>query len=143
LLSVLRVPAPGKGYNLRIMNAFLKVGTILCWGLAIGIEYVAQKWPRRAALLNAVAISAFALALCGEYGSYRYEEFPEVQWFQATDTNKETVVLSDIPISGSEEILINGLIEPPDIYTVHGKAVTILTSLSRTDQITIKYRHRR
>jgi len=137
------VAHPPVGYNLRIMNAFLKIGTILCWGLAIGIEYVAQKWSRRATLLNAVAMLAFALAQCGEYGCYRYEEFPEVQWFQATDTNKETFILSDIPIPGSEEVLINGLVEPPDIYTVHGKAVTILTSLSRTDQITIKYRHRR
>ena len=136
-------PPAGQEYNLRTMNAFLKIGTILCWGLAIGIEYVAQKWSQRATLLNVVAMLAFALALCGEYGSYRYEEFPDVQWFQATDANKETFILSDIPISGSEEVLINGLIEPPDTYAVHGKAVTILTSLSRTDQITIKYRHRR
>jgi hypothetical protein len=128
---------------LRNMNAFLKIGTILCWGVAIGTEYVAQKWSQRATLLNAVAMLAFALALFGEYGSYRYEEFPEVQWFQSTDADKVTFILSNAPISGSEEVLINGLIEPPDVYTVHGKGVTILTSLSRTDQITIKYRHRR
>jgi hypothetical protein len=126
------------------VNAFLKIGTILCWALAIGIEYVAQKWPSRGRLLNAVAMVAFALALCGEYGSYRYEEFPETQWFQATDANSEAFVLSYTPLPGTEEVLINGLIEHGnDVYTVHGNTVTIWTPLSRSDQIMIKYRHRR
>jgi len=139
------------------MNAVLKVGTILCWAVAIGTEYAAQKWPQGKKALNILAACVFALALCGEYGSYRYDNFresqlqatidaqgfPEVQWFQATDGNVQTFTTSHVPLPGSVEVLINGLIEPGDIYSVNGSAVTLSTQLSRTDQITIKYRRRR
>jgi hypothetical protein len=47
------------------MNGFLKIGTILCWAIAIGSEYVAQKWPNIKQLLNIFAGCMFALALIG------------------------------------------------------------------------------
>ena len=115
------------------MNAFLKLGGILFWAVAIGSEYAIQKWPQAKKFLNRLAMCSFALALCAEYGSYRYEEFPAIQWFQASDTNAQTFILPDIPVPGSEELLINGLIEPPDIYAVHGRAVTHPTEPNRSD----------
>src|SRR5438477_1693919 len=39
--------------------------------------------------------------------------------------------------------LINGLLEPSDVYRIQGRNVTISTTLNRTDQITIRYRHSR
>jgi hypothetical protein len=125
------------------MESISRIVTIAAWTLAIGSEYLTQVWPRYKKSLNVTAMICFALALSGEYVSYRYEELPALQWFQASDTNNETFVLSDVPVKGSEEVLINGLIEPPDIYAVHGKAITISTRMSKTDQITIKYRHYR
>jgi hypothetical protein len=139
------------------MNAVLKLGTILCWAVAIGSEYAAQKWPHGKKPLNIFAACVFALALCGEYASYRYDNFresqlqatidaqgfPEIQWFQATDGNVQTFTTSHVPLSGSVEVLINGLIEPGDVYAVNGSAVTVSAQLSQTDQITVKYRRHR
>ena len=127
-----------------MMEAFLRLGGTFCWTVAIASETIIQWWPARKKLLNIMALCFFALALSADFGSYWYEELPEIEWFQATDGNNETFALSKVPLSGSEEILINGLLEHgSDVYRIHGKTVTISTPLSRTDQITIKYRHYR
>jgi hypothetical protein len=139
------------------MNAVLRIGTILCWAVAIGSEYAAQKWPKRKKLLNVFAMCVFALALCGDYVSYRYDNlresrmqatidaqgFPEAQWFQATDGKVQTFTISHTPFSGSVEVLINGLTEPAISTRSMEELSTVSTQLSRTDQVTIKYLHRR
>jgi hypothetical protein len=139
------------------MNTVLKIGPIFCWAIAIGSEYLIQLWPQRKKLLNAVAICCFALALIGEYASYRYDSakeaeleatvnaqgVPDIDWFQATDANEQKFTIAKEPIADSVEVLINGLIESGDIYTVHGKTVTVSAKMNHTDQVTIKYRHPR
>ena len=139
------------------MNGFLKIGTILCWAVAIGSEYVAQKWPQRKKLLNVFAACMFGLALIGEYGSYRYDSkqeaqleatidaqgIPETKWFMAKDADEQTLTIPDDPLAGSVEVLINGLIEPGDVYSVNGRSITVLTKMNHTDQVTIKYRRHR
>ena len=56
----------------------------------------------------------------------------------------ESFTLLKLPSPGSEEVLINGLLEHgSDVYTVHGSTVTLTTPVSHTDQITIKYRYHR
>jgi hypothetical protein len=138
------------------MYAVLKIGTILCWAIAIGSEYVAQLWPQRKKLLNVFAAGCFGFALLGEYGSYRYDDLkqsqmeaainaqgvPAIEWFQAKDTDEQTFTLSETPLSGSLEVLINGLIEPSSIYAVKGRAIAVSTKLDRSDQVIIKYRRK-
>lgn len=139
------------------MNQLLKIGPIVCWAIAIGSEYVIQIWPSRKKLLNITAMCFFALALLGEYGSYRYESakeaemeaainaqgVPEIEWFPATEANQKSFAIKREPIAGSVEVLINGLIEPSDIYSVQGRTVTVSAKLTGTDQVIIKYRHPR
>jgi hypothetical protein len=140
----------------QIIHAVLRIGTILCWAVAIGSEYAAQKWPKRKKLLNVFAMCVFALALCGDYVSYRYDNlresrmqatidaqgFPEAQWFQATDGKVQTFTISHTPFSGSVEVLINGLTEPAISTRSMEELSTVSTQLSRTDQVTIKHLHR-
>ena len=76
----MRVQSAGYG-------SVLELGGIFCWAVAIGSEYAIQKWPRAKKTLNRLAMLFFFLALCAEFGAYRYEERAEIQWFQATDGN--------------------------------------------------------
>lgn len=77
-----RKKCPGHGFGCydcclieeKSMYAVLRIGTILCWAIAIGSEYVAQLWPQRKKLLNVFAAGCFAVALLGEYDSYRYDD---------------------------------------------------------------------
>jgi hypothetical protein len=99
------------------MNTLLKVGPIICWAIAIGSEYVIQIWPRRKKLLNVVAACLFALALIGEYASYRYDEareaelqavvdsqgIPETKWFMAKDAEQQDFEIADVPLDGKVE----------------------------------------
>ncbi len=41
------------------MEAFLKLGGIFCWAVAIGSEYAIQKWPRAKKTLNRLAMLFF------------------------------------------------------------------------------------
>jgi hypothetical protein len=137
------------------MYAFLRVGTIFLWLIAIGSEYVTQVWTKKKQLLNWIAMASFALALMGEYCTYRIDikrdaelisainlqGIPAEEWFQAKDGNNQTFTISADPIDDSVEVLINGLIEPNDIFRAAGRNVTISTQLSLKDSITIKYRH--
>jgi hypothetical protein len=59
------------------MNAILKIGTLFCWAIGIGSEYVIQKWPGKTRVLNSVAALGFIFALSGEYLSYRYDTYRE------------------------------------------------------------------
>lgn len=136
------------------MNAVLKIGTIFCWAIAIGLEYITQKWPRQKKLLNIIAAGMFAFALFGEYLSYRYDSaeqvkmqsaidaagIPETKWFMAKDAEQQDFEIPELPIEQKVDVLINGLIEPDDVYSLHGRIVTVMTPLKHTDQITIKYR---
>ncbi len=136
------------------MNALLKISTIICWAIGIGSEYVIQRWPARKKLLNIIAACAFGFALFGEYCSYRFDDLqqtrlearvnaqgiPATEWFQAQDANQETFTLRQRPLPGSVEVLINGLEEPSDIFSVQEKNVTVSTKLNNTDAVTIKYR---
>ncbi len=139
------------------MNTLLKVGPIFCWAVAIGSEYVIQLWPRRKKVLNIIAACLFALALIGEYASYRYDEareadlqaavdaqgVPEIEWFAAAEGNQEDFTLKKYPPPDSIELMINGLIKPSDIYAVQGKRITVSTKLNATDQVIVKYRRPR
>jgi hypothetical protein len=136
------------------VNGFLKISTILLWAIGLGSEYAIQRWPTRKKLLNILAAFAFGLALLGEYGSYKFDTLqqtqleakvnaqgiPAAEWFQARDANEETFTLRRQPVSGSVEVLINGLEEPADVFSVHGKDVTVSTKVDKTDVVTIKYR---
>jgi hypothetical protein len=136
------------------VNGFLKISTILLWAIGLGSEYAIQRWPARKRLLNLVAAFAFGFALLGEYGSYRFDSLqlaqleakvnaqgiPVVEWFQAQDVNEEAFTLRQPPLPGSVEVLINGLTEPADVFSVHEKSVTVSTKLSSHDAVTIKYR---
>jgi hypothetical protein len=137
------------------MNGLIKIGTILCWAIGIGSEYVIQQWPAKKKLLNWIAILAFMAALSGEYISYKADETRQsllehrvaqegiliTQWFQMIDSNVQSFTLSHVPIPGSVELLINGLIEPNEIFDVQGNRVTLKMQVSHTDAITIKYRY--
>ena len=139
------------------MNGFLKISTIFLWAIGLGSEYAIQHWPARKKVLNLVAAFAFGLALLGEYGSYRFDNIqqtrleakvnaqgiPVAEWFQARDAEEETFTLRQQPLGGSVEVLINGLEEPADIFSVHEKNVTVSTKLNNTDVVTIKYRESR
>ncbi len=108
-------------------------------------------------MLTILAVLGFVLALSGEYASYRYDEIrqseleaeiraqgiPEVEWFQAQTANKQTFTIKSEALPGSVEVLINGLIEPADIYTVSGEGITLHTELGSTDVVIIKYRRTR
>ena len=63
---------------------------------------------------------------------------PVAEWLQARDADEQTFTLRQRAIPGSVEILINGLDEPADIFSVHEKDVTVSTKLSKT-VVTIKY----
>jgi hypothetical protein len=139
------------------MNGFLKIGTILCWAVAIGSEYVAQKWPQRKKLLNVFAACMFALALSGEYVSYRYDSakeaeiaaaidaqgIPETKWFMAKDAEQQDFEIPDAPLEGKVDVLINGLMEPGDVYSLHGRILTVATKMNHTDQVIVRYRRHR
>lgn len=139
------------------VNGFLKISTIFLWAIGLGSEYAIQRWPARKKVLNLVAAFAFGLALLGEYGSYRFDNIqqtrleakvnaqgiPVAEWFQARDAEEETFTLRQQPLGGSVEVLINGLEEPADIFSVHEKNVTVSTKLNNTDVVTIKYRESR
>jgi hypothetical protein len=138
------------------MYSDVRVGTIACWFIAIGLEYAAQKWESRKTLLNVVAAICFGLALLGEYQTYRFDQardftvaeainksgIAEEQWFDAQDGNKQTFTLRFDPLPGSLEVLINGLAEPPDVYEVSGRSVTVSAPMGKTDKVTIRYRRR-
>jgi hypothetical protein len=65
---------------------------------------------------------------------------PVAEWFQARDADEQTFTLRQRAIPGSVEVLINGLDEPADIFSVHEKDVIASTMPSKTDVVTIKYR---
>lgn len=136
------------------MYPLIKVGAIVCWALAIASEYVVQMLPRRKKLLNWTAAALFALALFGEYAGYRIDAKQQAElerrisaqgievteWLQGQDTREQTMTTSSEPLPGTVAVLINGLLEPSDVFRTRGREVTITTSLSRTDRITIRYR---
>jgi len=138
------------------MNSFLRISTIILWAIGLGGEYAIQRWPTRKRLLNIIAAFAFGFALLGEYCSYRYDEInqarleetvraqgvPAVEWFKARDAKEQTFTIGQTPVAGSVEVLINGLEEPADVFSVDKKVVTVSTDLSHTDVVTIKYRKR-
>ena len=139
----------------------LRIGTILCWAIAIGSEYAAQQWPQRKKLLNIVAACCFGLALLGEADTYRYDDLkqsemeaaieaqgvPTTQWFQATNADEDgkTFTIGHRPITGSVDVLINGLLEPINLYdvNVNKHTVKVLIPLDPADQVIIKYRYKR
>ena len=133
----------------------LKIITLLCWGIGIGIEFLPQKWPKRKVLLNIIAAWAFALALGGEYLSNHYDEqnqsylknqlnaigTPVMEWFHAKDAKSQIFTIRHDPLLGSLEVDMNGLEKPADIYSLRDRAVTVSTPMDHTDQVTIKYRY--
>lgn len=159
-MEVVTPGSHGEEYNSArsaTVNGFLKISTILLWAIGLGSEYAIQRWPARKRLLNVMAAFAFGLALLGEYGSYRFDNIqqarleatvnaqgtPVSEWFPARDADEETFALRQQPLAGSVEVLINGLEEPADIFSVHGTNVTVSTKLNETDVVTIKYRGNR
>ena len=89
-----------------------------------------------------VGVLALAVGLPSAYWSYKgsQKSEPVAEWFQARDANEETFTLRKQPLSGSVEVLINGLEEPADIFSVREKDVIVSTKLNKTDKVTIKYR---
>lgn len=98
----------------------------------------------------------FVLALSGEFATYRNDKIRDAAWqaqldaagtpeketFPARDEDDQKFTLKFEPLFGSVELLINGLDEPTDIYSVHGREVTLSTKVNRSDTVTIKYRHK-
>jgi hypothetical protein len=139
-----------------MLNAILKIGTILAWAVGIGSEYLVQKWGEKKRLLNSIAVLGFACALLGEYAGYHYDSvreaemeakidaqgIPTTKWFQPRDGDVQTFTIPDEPLTGSMAVLVNGLEEPPSMYSVKGRDVTVSMTLSHTDSIMIKYRHK-
>jgi hypothetical protein len=138
----------------NLVYVALRIGVILCWALAIGLEFAVQKWKNREKTLNKLAMCFFAFALIGEGVTFwadrkqqarleaeiNAQGVPAIEWFHAKDTDTEIFTLSSDPIAGSVELLINGLIEPNDIYTVSGRSVTLSTPLTHSDEVIIRYR---
>jgi hypothetical protein len=62
-----------------MLDAILKIGTILAWAVGIGSEYLIQKWHEKKRLLNRIAALGFACALLGEYAGYHYDRVREAQ----------------------------------------------------------------
>lgn len=142
--------------SFNMLNAILRIGTILAWAVGIGSEYLVQKWSEKKRLLNGIAVVGFACALLGEYAGYHYDNVREAQmeakidaqgipttkWFQPRDGDVQTFTIPDEPLTGSMAVLVNGLEEPPDVYSVKGKNVTVSMTLSHTDSVMIRYRHK-
>jgi hypothetical protein len=139
------------------VDAILKIGTLICWAVGIGSEYLAQKYSNKKRLFTLVAVFGFAFALLGEYVSYRYDAnresriearinaqgVPEVRWFQASDQQgSQTFSVPDDPFPGSVSVLVNGLEEPPGEYSVQGRNVKLSMRLSHFDIVIIKYRRK-
>ncbi|MGC2421744.1 MAG: hypothetical protein WA405_08860 [Candidatus Acidiferrales bacterium] len=90
----------------------------------------------------------FFLALNGEYLSYRYDDFrdpgvPAKEWFETNKAGNEVFKISDDPIPGSVDVLVNGLDEPTDTFSVRGRTVALLFKIEPSDSVTIKYRYKR
>ncbi|HEV7553137.1 MAG TPA: hypothetical protein VGP65_15725 [Candidatus Angelobacter sp.] len=68
---------------------------------------------------------------------------PETKWFMARDAEQQDFEIPDSPLEGKVDVLINGLIEPGDVYSLNARIVPVATKLNHTDQITIKYRRHR
>jgi len=115
------------------LDPVLALGPILFWAIAIGSEYAIQWLPTekktQKTLLNIVALVAFVIALAGEVGAYFYAEIPAEEWFHAHSNSVETFMVSSTPTENSTK--------------VRGKAVTVSTPLTDTDQVTIEYLRRR
>ncbi len=115
---------------------------VFCWQHASDLRHKWRSLTRNQSIIFAVGVLALVVGLPSAYWSYlgsRKSE-PVAQWFQARDADEETFTLPQQPLSGSVEVLINGLEEPPDIFSVHEKNVTVSTKLTKTDVVTIKYR---
>lgn len=133
--------------SIRHINAVLRLGPIVCWGVAVVAEYAAQKWNKRKLVLNVLAARAIALALSGDAVAYEYEQFKDpgthvTQRFQAKDADQQIFTISGDPIPGSVELYDNSLQEDETNFTTQGRAVTVTMKLNSTDVITIKYRHK-
>lgn len=137
-------------FGLNHINAILHIGSIVCWAIGIGAgwEYWKERWPSWSKSVACIMWVAFFLALSSEYLSYRYDDFrdpgvPTMEWFTANTSSNETFTIADDPVAGSVEVLINGLDEPTNIFSVHGRTVMLLFEISPNDSVTIKYRHKR
>lgn len=117
----------------------------LCWQHSSGLTHKLRSLTRSQTVGFVLTFLALVLALPSAYWSYKgsRKSEPAAEWFQARDANEETFTLRQQPFSGSVEVLINGLEEPADIFSVHGKNVTVSTKLNNTDVVTIKYRENR
>jgi hypothetical protein len=115
---------------------------IFCWQHSSGAMRKWRSLTRNQSILFVVSVLALAVGLPGAYWSYKgnQKSEPVAEWFQARDANEETFTLRKQPLSGSVEVLINGLEEPADVFSVREKDVTVLTRLNKTDVVTIKYR---
>jgi hypothetical protein len=60
------------------------------------------------------------------------------KWFHPSDGKLQTFTIPDDPLPGSMAVIVNGLEEPPDRYSVRARNVTVSMALSPSDSITIK-----
>jgi hypothetical protein len=102
-----------------------------------------------------LAIACSFLALFGQW--YDHRESTEVrveldsigveqtEWFQVPEmAGNFKCELSHPPLSNSVSVLINGLKEPPDVYSIGDKSVTVLGPFGvPPNAINITYRHKR
>ena|ERR1019366_2941073 len=113
-----------------------------CWQHSSGLMRKWRSLTRNQSIIFVVGVLALAVGLPSAYWSYKgsQKSEPVAEWFQARDANEETFTLRKQPLSGSVEVLINGLEEPADIFSVREKDVIVSTKLNKTDKVTIKYR---
>ena len=102
-----------------------------------------------------LAIATSFLALFGQWYDRRQSNklraeldsigVDQTEWFQVIKpAEKFKCVLLYQPLSNSVSVLINGLKEPPDVYSVSDKDVWVTAPFrSPPDDITIIYRHSR
>jgi hypothetical protein len=116
-----------------------------CWQHSSDLRHKWRSLTRNQSIIFAVSVLALVVGLPSAYWSYigSRKSVPVAEWFQARDADEETFTLRQQPLSGSVEVLINGLEEPADIVSVHEKDVTVSTKLNNTDVVTIKYRDMR
>ncbi len=69
--------------------------------------------------------------------------FRQRNWFDTDRAGNEAFKISDDPIAGSVEVLVNGLDEPTDTFSVRGRTVALLFKIEPGDSVTIKYRYKR
>ena len=130
----------------------LTIVTLMFSGLVIVFNFLGlpKAHPKRSFIILALCSSAIAFG--GQVATSRTSQRMRVavdsigiattQWFQVNDdAGTQKFTISHRPIAGSVDVLLNGLSEPPETYSVQGSDIFVTAMQQRSDSIAIKYRY--